>query len=394
MSAPNGERRLRRWAAALIAVLGLLVVGTWSTVGITTNYLLEREAAAGARNWAEFLAANIGDLEQIAAGEQPVAASMAFFEIARKSGQVFRYVIFNRDGYSQLVSDRERIALVDLSEFSLQAASAMTSGSPQVDFRKADMPALPAYYAAAYVPVRAGDRPVAVVAAWRHGRRGGARASAAGFAAELSRCAEGSATAFSDGTSRSLAPRRARTQRVVRAPRAPRDVRRPAESGEACRGSDTEWPRLGGTGGQSPRYGRVAARRWRDNDARRSALLSETPLRSLLLGGRDAGGFGHCDRLGQSDLCHIGADHVASDAGMRLALAGAVGVIHRASHVVAAMMRPCHGRIRSGEQDKRQQCGTFHRPQFPHHSSRDHDSRIESLRREKTREEQHCPQNE
>ena len=166
MSAPNGERRLRRWAAALIAVLGLLVVGTWSTVGITTNYLLEREAAAGARNWAEFLAANIGDLEQIAAGEQPVAASMAFFEIARKSGQVFRYVIFNRDGYSQLVSDRERIALVDLSEFSLQAASAMTSGSPQVDFRKADMPALPAYYAAAYVPVRAGDRPVAVVAAY------------------------------------------------------------------------------------------------------------------------------------------------------------------------------------------------------------------------------------
>jgi predicted signal transduction protein with EAL and GGDEF domain len=166
MSAPNGERRLRRWAAALIAVLGLLVVGTWSTVGITTNYLLEREAAAGARNWAEFLAANIGDLEQIAAGEQPVAASMAFFEIARKSGQVFRYVIFNRDGYSQLVSDRERIALVDLSEFSLQAASAMTSGSPQVDFRKGDMPALPAYYAAAYVPVRAGDRPVAVVAAY------------------------------------------------------------------------------------------------------------------------------------------------------------------------------------------------------------------------------------
>ena len=166
MSAPNGERRLRRWAAALIAVLGLLMVGTWATVGLTTNHLLEREAAAGARNWAEFLAANIGDLEQIAAGEQPVAASMAFFEIARKSGQVFRYVIFNRDGYSQLVSDRERIALVDLSEFSLQAASAMTSGSPQVDFRKADTPALPAYYAAAYVPVRAGDRPVAVVAAY------------------------------------------------------------------------------------------------------------------------------------------------------------------------------------------------------------------------------------
>jgi diguanylate cyclase (GGDEF)-like protein len=166
MSAPNGEIRLRRWAAALVAVCGLLLVGTWTTVRLTTSHLLEREAAAGARNWAEFLAANVGDLEQIAAGEQPVAASMAFFEIARKSGQVFRYVIFNRDGYSQLVSDREQIALVDLSEFSPQAARAMKSGSPQVDFRKSDTPALPAYYAAAYVPVRAGNQPVAVVAAY------------------------------------------------------------------------------------------------------------------------------------------------------------------------------------------------------------------------------------
>ena len=166
MSAPNGEIRLRRWAAALVAVCGLLLAGTWTTVRLTTSHLLEREAAAGARSWAEFLAANVGDLEQIAAGEQPVAASMAFFEIARKSGQVFRYVIFNRDGYSQLVSDRERIALVDLSEFSPQAARAMKSGSPQVDFRKSDAPALPAYYAAAYVPVRAGNQPVAVVAAY------------------------------------------------------------------------------------------------------------------------------------------------------------------------------------------------------------------------------------
>ena len=164
--AANGEVRLRRWAAALVAVLGLLLVGTWATVRLTTNHLLEREAAAGARNWAEFLAASIGDLEQIAAGEQPVAASMAFFEIARKSGQVFRYVIFNRDGYSQLVSDRERIALVDLSEFNPLAAHALLSGRPQVDFRKADTPALPAYYAAAYVPVHAAGQPVAVVAAY------------------------------------------------------------------------------------------------------------------------------------------------------------------------------------------------------------------------------------
>jgi diguanylate cyclase (GGDEF)-like protein len=165
-SARPGELRLRRWAAALIAVFGLLVGGTWTTVRLTTDYLLERDAAVGARDWAEFLAANVGDLEHIAAGEQPVAASMAFFEIARKSGQVFRYVIFNRDGYSQLVSDRERIALVDLSEYSPQAARAMKGASAVIDFKTAVAPGLPAYYAEAYVPVRAGNHPVAVVAAY------------------------------------------------------------------------------------------------------------------------------------------------------------------------------------------------------------------------------------
>jgi diguanylate cyclase (GGDEF)-like protein len=162
----TGEIRLRRWAAALVALLGLLVLGTWTTVKVTTSYLLERDATASARKWAEFLAANVGDLEQIAAGEQPAASSMAFFEIARKSGQVFRYVIFNRDGYSQLVSDGERIALVDLSEFSPQAAAAMKSATPSVDFKKADLPGLPEYYAEAYVPVRSGHQPIAVVAAY------------------------------------------------------------------------------------------------------------------------------------------------------------------------------------------------------------------------------------
>ncbi|HUI98032.1 MAG TPA: EAL domain-containing protein [Xanthobacteraceae bacterium] len=157
---------LRRWALALVALFGLLVGGTWTTVKVTTSYLLEQDAANEARDWAEFLAANVADLEQIADGEQPVAASMRFFEIARKSGQVFRYVIFNRDGYSQLVSDRTTIAPVDLSEFSPQAAQAIRTENPLVAFRKAESPDLPAYFAEAYVPVRVGNRPVAVVAAY------------------------------------------------------------------------------------------------------------------------------------------------------------------------------------------------------------------------------------
>jgi diguanylate cyclase (GGDEF)-like protein len=162
----GSDVKLRRWVLALIAVFGLLVGGTWATLKLTTNYLLEHDAATDARDWAQFLAANVTDLEQIAAGEQPGAASMRFFEMARKSGQVFRYIIFNRDGYSQLVSDSEKIALVDLSEFDPKAAQAMKTAEPIIGFKKADAPGLPDYYAEAYIPVRVGHQPIAVVAAY------------------------------------------------------------------------------------------------------------------------------------------------------------------------------------------------------------------------------------
>ena len=109
-----------RWAISLVVpVLGVLLAGTWLTAKILTDDLLNKDATEAARTWAEFLAVNVPDLEQIAAGELPSTTSLSFFEATRKAGKVFRFVIFNRDGYSQLVSDRSRIAAVDLSELSL-----------------------------------------------------------------------------------------------------------------------------------------------------------------------------------------------------------------------------------------------------------------------------------
>ena len=91
-----------RWIAA---VLLMLIGGTLAAVKITTDYLLYQSATSDARSWAGFMAKSIADLEPIAAGELPSAASMAFFQWAQKSDQVFRYEIFNREGYSQLVAD-------------------------------------------------------------------------------------------------------------------------------------------------------------------------------------------------------------------------------------------------------------------------------------------------
>jgi diguanylate cyclase (GGDEF)-like protein len=156
----------RRAVAMLLAVLAILAGGTWLTVKITTDQLVDADASSNARDWAQFIAANVSDLEQIASGEQPSADSLAFFKATRRAGQVYRYLIFNREGYSQLVSDRDRIALVDLSEFNPGAARAGQAGLPVVAVKKGTSPAQPAHFAEAYVPVLVGGRPVAVVAAF------------------------------------------------------------------------------------------------------------------------------------------------------------------------------------------------------------------------------------
>ena len=91
--------------------------------------------------------------------------SIAFLEATRKSGEVFRYTIFNRYGYSILVAGREKVTPVDLSEFNVSAANAIKQDHPIVDAKEGKGPDQPAYYSEAYVPVRVAGRPVAVVAA-------------------------------------------------------------------------------------------------------------------------------------------------------------------------------------------------------------------------------------
>jgi diguanylate cyclase (GGDEF)-like protein len=147
-------------------VLAILVGGTWTTVRVTTDNLLYQNATSTARSWATFLAASVADLEQIAGGEQPSAASMAFFQSARKSGEVFRYEIFNRDGYSQLVSERDKIAFVDVSEYSAEAARSVTAKMPIVNVQESTSIDRPTSFARAYVPILVNGRPIAVVAAY------------------------------------------------------------------------------------------------------------------------------------------------------------------------------------------------------------------------------------
>jgi diguanylate cyclase (GGDEF)-like protein len=154
----------RRAIVLLVIVVSILTAGTGMTVKLTTEHLINDDARTNARDWAQFLAANLTDLKQIAAGELPNASSLAFLEGTRKAGQVFRTVIFNRHGYSQLLADHEGIKPVDVSNFSAEAARSVASGNTVIDISEGKAADLPAYFARAYVPVIVDGEPVASVA--------------------------------------------------------------------------------------------------------------------------------------------------------------------------------------------------------------------------------------
>ncbi len=156
---------LRRGIVMLVAALCLLIGGILVGTKVTTDYLLFEDATSRARDWARLLAETVTDLEQIAAGEQPTKASMTLFDWAQKAGRVFRYEIYNREGYSQLVSDRG-VTQVNLSTFSPEAVRALATNGPVVEVRSDTQPGTPKFYAVAYLPVIVDNRAVAIVAAY------------------------------------------------------------------------------------------------------------------------------------------------------------------------------------------------------------------------------------
>jgi diguanylate cyclase (GGDEF)-like protein len=156
---------LRLGVAMLVAALCVLIGGILVGTKATTDYLLFEDATSTARNWARVLAETVTDLEQIAGGEEPTKASMTLFEWAQKAGQVFRYEIYNREGYSQLVSDHG-VTQVNLSTFSAEAVRALATNAPIVNVRSGTQAGRPKFYGLAYVPVIVDNRAVAIVAAY------------------------------------------------------------------------------------------------------------------------------------------------------------------------------------------------------------------------------------
>jgi diguanylate cyclase (GGDEF)-like protein len=149
-----------------IAAFVLLIGGILGAVKIATDHLLYEATTTDARSWAGFLAKSVTDLEQIAAGELPSAASMSFFQWAQKSDQVLRYEIFNREGYSQLVADQTKVTLLSLSKYSAAAARSAETGKTVVEVVEDEASAARTSIARAYVPIVVDQNLIAVVAAY------------------------------------------------------------------------------------------------------------------------------------------------------------------------------------------------------------------------------------
>jgi diguanylate cyclase (GGDEF)-like protein len=162
---PPFNMSVQRGVIFLTVAFCILVGGTTAVIKVATEHLLYRDATSTAGNWARLLGESVDDLEQIAAGEQPSNASMTFFRWAQRAGQVFRYEIYNREGYSQLVSEHG-VKQVGLSEFSADAVRSLASNAPVVDVQEGTPPDRPSFFALAYVPVLVHGTAIAIVAAY------------------------------------------------------------------------------------------------------------------------------------------------------------------------------------------------------------------------------------
>ncbi|MBX2804928.1 MAG: GGDEF-domain containing protein, partial [Hyphomicrobiales bacterium] len=125
MMAGLADKIVQRGVALFIGILVVLVGGTFLAINLTTSHLVNEDARSTAREWAQFIAANVTDLKQIASGETPSSATMDFLGKAKNARRVSRYVIYNSQGYSQFIASREMISSVDLSEYNPDAIEAV-----------------------------------------------------------------------------------------------------------------------------------------------------------------------------------------------------------------------------------------------------------------------------
>ena len=160
-------------------VLALFIGGAWLISEATVEHLLRHDAISTGRTWASYLAKNVEDLEEIAAGQKPSPDSQRFFDRVQQVGQVFRYIIYDPQGHARLVSDdfekhddkdkdedKGKDADdddEDLATHNPAAARSIAEGEPLINAEEGDGPDRPPFFAEAYIPVAAKGKTIAIV---------------------------------------------------------------------------------------------------------------------------------------------------------------------------------------------------------------------------------------
>ena len=164
---PNVMRRPLKHDARLL-LFPLIISAAIIATGIglawrVADHLLRDDALNTAVAWAEFLKGNVTDLDRLLAVGEVSDESLAFFEMARDVGRVFRYHIFDPQGGIVFSSDQfeEGMTIRDLGGHHGERKTFspdIRSGGSEVEMKEGTPPHRPTFYSEAYVPIMDGSR--------------------------------------------------------------------------------------------------------------------------------------------------------------------------------------------------------------------------------------------
>ncbi len=154
----------------LIASIGVMMLilfgGIYWIMGNTVDQLVRQDAETAAELWAQHLAKNIDNLEQIASGLRLTKENKKQIEAARQIGNVFRFKLFDSTGRLRLISDeleKEFTSGPSLGDHNTKASNVLKTGRPYTKVAEGTPPKRPSLYAETYLPVVVDGEPIAIV---------------------------------------------------------------------------------------------------------------------------------------------------------------------------------------------------------------------------------------
>lgn len=154
-------------SATLICILAMVLgLGIYGLMSAAVERQLKIDAQETSQQWADYFSKSLSDLEKIAAGTKPSEDSLRHMKQAERIGNVFRYKIFDAQGYLRFISDRSDLIWPEkpsLAKHNVEAARAIESGKPYTQINHGQPPNRPMMYAETYLPIIKNGKLVAVV---------------------------------------------------------------------------------------------------------------------------------------------------------------------------------------------------------------------------------------